>query len=96
LLTAALLALSGLVIQSAASKPTATTAVYLVTYADGVAASDARAAIQKLGGTVVREDVALGYAKVSTDNANFLNEVRASKALKGAARDRVIATVEPG
>jgi subtilisin family serine protease len=96
LLTAALLAVSGLVIQSAASKPTATTAVYLVTYADGVAASDAKAAIQKLGGAIVREDAALGYAKVSTENANFLKGVRGSSALKGAARDRVIATAEPG
>jgi subtilisin family serine protease len=96
LLTVAALALSALVIPSAATKPTATNAVYLVTYADGVSASDARAAIERLGGSVVSENRALGYAKVSTANANFLAGVRASNVLKGAARDRVIATTEPG
>jgi lantibiotic leader peptide-processing serine protease len=37
----------------------------------------------------------LGYAKVSTESAAFLAGVRVSSALKGAARDRVIATTEP-
>jgi subtilisin family serine protease len=96
LLTVAALALSALVIPSAATKPTATSAVYLVAYAKGASANDARAAIQKLGGTIVREDLALRYAKVSTENAGFLKGVRGSKALSGAARDRVIATAEPG
>jgi subtilisin family serine protease len=84
------------VVTSAASRPTASDAVYLVAYAEGASAADARAAIQKLGGTVLREDAALGYAKVSTQNANFLKGVRGSKALSGAARDRIIATAEPG
>jgi subtilisin family serine protease len=96
LLTVAVLALSGLVIPSAASQPTATNAVYLVTYAQGVSANDARAAIERLGGSVVSENRALGYAKVSTENAGFLAGVRASNVLRGAARDRVIATAEPG
>ena len=96
LLTVAALALSLLVIPAAASKPTATSAVYLVAYAKGVSATDARAAIQQLGGTILREDRALGYAKITTDNANFLKGVRGSKALSGAARDRVIATADPG
>jgi lantibiotic leader peptide-processing serine protease len=95
LLTVAALAVSLLVIPAAASKPTAESAVYLVAYAKGVAATDARAAIQQLGGDIVREDRAVGYAKVSTQNANFLNGVRGSKALSGAARDRVIATADP-
>ena len=96
LLSLAVLGASLLVVSSAASKPTATDTVYLVAYADGVAASDARSAIQKLGGVVLREDAALGYAKVSTQNKNFLKDDRGSKALLGAARDRVIATTEPG
>jgi subtilisin family serine protease len=96
LLTLAALALGALVIPSAATKPTATNSIYLVTYADGVSAGDARAAIERLGGTVVSESRALRYVKVSTANANFLAGVRASKVLKGAARDRVIATTEPG
>src|SRR5215210_7244572 len=95
-LTVAALALSLLVIPAAASKPTASSAVYLVAYAKGVSAADARAAIQQLGGSIVREDRALGYAKVSTENSNFFESVRGLSALAGAARDRVIATVEPG
>jgi lantibiotic leader peptide-processing serine protease len=91
----AALAVSLIAISSAASKPTATDAVYLVEYASGASAADARAAIQRLGGTVLREDSALGYAKVSTQNANFLKGVRASTALAGAARDRIIAATDP-
>ena len=95
LLTVASLALSLLVIPAAASKPTAESSVYLVAYADGASASDARAAIHQLGGVIVREDLALRYAKVSTQNAGFLKGVRGSKALSGAARDRAIATADP-
>jgi subtilisin family serine protease len=96
LLTVAAVAMSLLVIPAAASKPSASESVYLVAYAKGVSAGDARTAIQQLGGVVVREDRALGYAKVSTQNAGFLKGVRGSNALAGAARDRVIATTEPG
>jgi lantibiotic leader peptide-processing serine protease len=95
-LALAVLGASLLIVSSAASKPTATDTVYLVAYAKGAAASDARAAIVRLGGTVLREDTALGYAKVSTQNAKFLKGVHGSKALAGAARDRIIATAEPG
>jgi subtilisin family serine protease len=96
LLTVATLALSLLVIPAAASKPTAESSVYLVAYANGASVSDARAAITQLRGVIVREDLALRYAKVSTENASFLKGVRGSKALSGAARDRVIATTDPG
>jgi lantibiotic leader peptide-processing serine protease len=85
-----------LVVSSAASKPTANDTIYLVAYAEGTSAADGRAAIKRLGGTILREDAALGYAKVSTQNANFLKGVRDSSVLAGAARDRVIATTEPG
>jgi subtilisin family serine protease len=96
LLAVATLALSGLVIPSAASQPAATGGVYLVAYAKGAAAKDARAEIQRLGGTILSESRAIGYAKVSTENAGFLAGVRSSSVLAGAARDRVIATIEPG
>jgi lantibiotic leader peptide-processing serine protease len=95
LLALAALAVSLIAISSAASKPAASDGVYLVAYADGVSAADARAAIDRLGGVVLREDAALGYAKVSTQNASFLKGVRGSKVLAGAARDRVIATTDP-
>src|SRR5215210_4669870 len=96
LLAVAALIGSLLVIGSAASKPTASEKVYLVAYADGVSAKDARAAIERLGGVVVREDRAIGYATVSTANSGFLAGVRGSSLLAGAARDRIIATTEPG
>jgi lantibiotic leader peptide-processing serine protease len=95
-LALAALAASLLVVSSAASKPTATETVYLVAYANGASATDARAAIKRLGGTILREDLELGYAKVSTQNANFLKGVRESSVLAGAARNRIIATTEPG
>ena len=95
LLTVAALALSLLVIPAAASKPSAQSSVYLVAYANGASASAARAEIQQLGGVIVREDLALRYAKVSTQNASFLKGVSGSKTLSGAARDRVIATTDP-
>jgi lantibiotic leader peptide-processing serine protease len=96
LLTMAVLALSGLMVSSAASKPNATDEVHLVAYAKGVSARDARAAIERLGGTILSENRALGYAKVSSENSGFLAGVRGSSVLAGAARDRVIAAAEPG
>jgi subtilisin family serine protease len=69
---------------------------YLVVYADGASAADARAAIKGLGGTIVREDHALGYAKVTTTNARFVKGVSDSAVLASAARNRIIATLTPG
>jgi subtilisin family serine protease len=69
---------------------------YLVVYADGASAADARAAIKRLGGTIVREDRALGYAKVTTTNARFVKGVSDSAVLASAARNRIIATLTPG
>jgi subtilisin family serine protease len=95
-LMVAVLALSGLMASSASSKPNAGNGIHLVAYAEGVSARDARAAIQRLGGTIVYENRALGYAKVSTQSSGFLAGVRGSSVLAGAARDRIIATAEPG
>jgi subtilisin family serine protease len=95
-LTAVGLAFSGLLTASAGSMPSSDTATYLVAYAKGASATDARAAIARLGGTIVLENRALGYAEVSTANGGFLAGVRGSSILAGAARDRVIATAEPG
>jgi lantibiotic leader peptide-processing serine protease len=93
----ALAVLAGvLLVPAATSGPSTTKATYLVLYADGASASEARAAIQRLSGTIVREDRALGYARVTTRSGNFLRGVRASSALAGAARDRIIAAAYPG
>jgi hypothetical protein len=71
-------------------------ATYLVVYAQAASGAEARAAVKRLGGTILREDRSLGYAKVTTTNANFLKGVRESTALDSAARNRIIATLTPG
>jgi lantibiotic leader peptide-processing serine protease len=96
LLAFAALVASVLVVPSATPARSTAKATYLVVYADGASAREARAAIARLGGKVVREDRALGYAKVTTSNANFLRGVRGDDALAAAARNRIIATALPG
>jgi hypothetical protein len=71
LLTVAVLALSGFMVASAASKPNATDGIHIVAYEQGVSAREARAAIGRLGGTILSENRALGYAKVASENPGF-------------------------
>lgn len=63
-----------------------TTTEYSVLYASGVTAKAARAAVQKAGGTVVRENAAVGLATVRTSRADFPAAVARQSALYGAAR----------
>jgi len=69
---------------------------YLVLYADGSANESGRAAVEAAGGTVTGENAAVGMAEVTSDNPQFLRDVRAQSAVKGAARDRSIGTTRPG
>jgi subtilisin family serine protease len=96
LLAFAALVASALMVSAATPAVGTRKATYLVVYTQGASAQDARAAIKRLGGTILREDRALGYAKVRTTNANFLRGVRKSAALGSAARNRIIATLTPG
>jgi lantibiotic leader peptide-processing serine protease len=96
LLAFAALAASAFLVPAATPGTDTTKRTYLVVYADGTSATDARAAIKSLGGTIVSEDRALGYAKVTTTNGNFLAGVRNAEALASAARNRIIATLTPG
>lgn len=73
----------------------ATTTRYLVLYADGASNAAGRSAIAAAGGTVVKENRSIGLASVSSENADFLSDVRAQRAVKGAARDRSIGTARP-
>jgi lantibiotic leader peptide-processing serine protease len=66
------------------------TGEFVVFYADGVAAADARAAIAAAGGTVVDEIGALGIAKVTTDNAGFSETLIASGQAKGVVRNHSV------
>jgi subtilisin family serine protease len=68
---------------------------YLVLYEDGASLSQGRAAIAAAGGTIRTENGAIGLAEVTSDNPAFLQEVRAQDGVKGAARDRSIATARP-
>lgn len=63
---------------------------YVVVYARGASAESARAAIAALGGTIVKENVAVGVATVRTGNASFLASVRQQAALFGASRNTSI------
>ena len=59
-------------------------------YQRGVAPAAARAAIRAAGGTIVRENAAIGLATVRTDRSGFLERVQASAAVAGAARNRPV------
>jgi subtilisin family serine protease len=63
---------------------------YIVVYAEGASTGDARAAIADAGGTLVKENKAIGVATVSSKNADFAADATAEAALLGAASDRPI------
>jgi subtilisin family serine protease len=66
------------------------TGEFVVFYADGVAAADARAAVAAAGGTVVDEIGALGIARVTTDNAGFAKALTATGTTKGVVRNHSV------
>jgi lantibiotic leader peptide-processing serine protease len=96
LLALAAIVAGALFVPAATTGARSTKATYLVVYSKSVSASQARAAIKRIGGTILREDRALGYAKVTTTNTRFLRGVRSSSALVAAARNRIVATATPG
>jgi hypothetical protein len=69
--------------QSAASE-------YVVLYQSTASAKAARAAIKAAGGTVVRENAAIGMATVRSSRADFISAVSGKAGVAGAARNRVI------
>jgi len=66
---------------------------FVVLYAAGTSAAQARKAITAAGGTLVRENTAVGMATVSTTNASFRSTATRSGALAGVAADRFIGSV---
>ncbi len=72
------------------------TGEFVVFYADGVTAADARAAIAAAGGTVVDEIGALGIARVTTDNAGFSKALIASGKSKGVVRNHSVGSNTKG
>jgi len=68
---------------------------YVVLYQRGASLADARAAIKKLGGTIVQELSSIGVAKVRSTDADFMSNVMGQSALAGAARNRIVGYIDP-
>lgn len=60
---------------------------YVVVYAANVSLDTAHAAISAAGGTIIKENVGVGVATVSTSNPNFIAAVRQQPALYGVSRN---------
>ena len=63
---------------------------FLVLYAEGADPVAARSAIEAAGGTVVKENGAVGLATVTTGNSGFAAALAGNALIEGVARDRVI------
>jgi lantibiotic leader peptide-processing serine protease len=68
---------------------------YVVLYENGASLAAARAAVERIGGKIVRENRAIGLATVRTSNNDFVSDAVAQRALFGAASNRPIGTVGP-
>jgi lantibiotic leader peptide-processing serine protease len=68
-------------------------AEYVVLYKEGVSLDQARAAVKAAGGTIVKENTAVGVATVRSTNTRFASTARSEPALAGAATNRVIGSV---
>ncbi len=69
------------------------TGEYVVLYKSTAAAKTAKAAIEAAGGTVVRENTAIGMATVRSSRADFISAVSGKAGVAGAARNRAIGEV---
>lgn len=69
---------------------------FVVLYGDGASLAAGRAAVTAAGGTVKTENTVIGMAEVVSSSPAFLDDIRSDDAIKGAARDRSIATSRPG
>lgn len=65
-----------------------TSTEYVVLYAGDAAAG--RRAVAAIGGTVVKENTAVGLATVRTKNPRFVSDLMRQRALSGAARNRPV------
>jgi lantibiotic leader peptide-processing serine protease len=63
---------------------------FVVVYATGASADAAHAAIAFAGGTILKENKAIGVATVATTNSGFAADATRAAAIEGAARNRVI------
>ncbi|GAA5083103.1 subtilisin family serine protease [Thermocatellispora tengchongensis] len=63
---------------------------YVVLYEEGVNLAEAKKAVEAAGGTIVKENAAVGVATVSTTNADFAAAAQDQEAIAGVARNRSI------
>ena len=68
---------------------------YVVLYARSASVESARAAIKRAGGTIVKENTAIGVATVKAGNRGFAASAASDSALAGAAQDRTIGRARP-
>jgi lantibiotic leader peptide-processing serine protease len=68
---------------------------YVVVYNQSASLTEARAAVRAAGGTIVKENKAIGVATVRSTTANFIRKASAQRALDGAARDRPVGFSRP-
>ncbi len=73
----------------------ASSSEYVVLYADGVSLASAHSAIRAAGGTLVKENTAVGVATVRSSNPRFVRDAAGQAALAGAARNVVIGHSDP-
>jgi subtilisin family serine protease len=92
-LAACTLMATSLVTPAQAGRTAAGQVEYVVLYKEGAKPADARQAIQAAGGTVVKENTAVGVATISTGNAEFADAVAADASIEGVAHNRSIGTV---
>ncbi len=66
---------------------------YVVLYKDGADARAARQAIEAAGGSLLKENTAVGVATISTTNTGFAAALTGSAVIEGVAHNRSIGTV---
>jgi lantibiotic leader peptide-processing serine protease len=82
-------------IRGAAGEPSSTAREFLVLYQEGASPTEARAAIAAAGGSIVRENTAIGLATVRTRNQAFGEQAARRSAIAGTARNRSIGRSPP-
>ena len=95
-LVLAALVSTALLIPSATSRTQQeSTREYVVVYERAISLATARAAVERIGGTVVKENRKVGVATVRTSNDDFVADAVAQRALFGAASNRPVGAVGP-
>jgi subtilisin family serine protease len=74
----------------ASPQSTGQAAQYVVLYKEGASLDKARAAVKAAGGTIVKENTAVGVATVESTNTEFVASVGRQSSLDGAAVNRTI------